>query len=133
MALPIAVINVLVSCIGLIAGQSTLLSPSQSTVALNQTASLNASTASTYSPNSTIIHYQTSYLKPSSPITALAHSSVPTAPPITTSANNEDDENEEEEDKKEKTAIIAASCSGGAILIIGVALVIWSHRKKHDT
>lgn len=68
-------------------GQSTLLSPSQSTVALNQTASLNASTASTYSPNSTIIHYQTSYLKPSSPITALAHSSVPTAPPITTSAS----------------------------------------------
>ncbi|XP_073249385.1 uncharacterized protein [Porites lutea] len=132
MALPIAVINVLVSCIGLIAGQSTLLSPSQSIVALNQTASLNASAASTYSPNSIIIHYQTSYLKPSSTITALAGSSIPTAPPITTSANNEDDENEEA-DKKEKTAIIAASCSGGAILIIGVALVIWSHRKKHDT
>lgn len=49
------------------------------------------------------------------------------------STDNEDDENEEEEDKKEKTAIIAASFSGGAILIIGVALVIWSHRKKHDT
>lgn len=48
------------------------------------------------------------------------------------STDNEDDENEEA-DKKEKTAIIAASCSGGAILIIGVALVIWSHRKKHDT
>ncbi|KAJ7388403.1 hypothetical protein OS493_037850 [Desmophyllum pertusum] len=123
---------ILTACIHLIAGQSTVLSPtsisSQQTFAVfNQTAIANVS-ATVPSNYSTLIQHQTS-VSPSS--TVSYHSSIrSTSPSTTTIKDDEDDNIEDNTEEKKKTAIIAASCAGGAVLILGLILIVCTHKRN---
>lgn len=127
------VVIILISCVGLSAGQSTLITPSLSipqTVAVsNHTETVQASIASMTIQSTYPTIVQNPSVKPS--ITINHHSSVPSTSLTTT--NNDEGDKEETAKNKKQTAIIAASCSGGAVLIIGLALIICTHRKNHDT
>jgi len=127
---------ILIPCVGFTTGQSTSILPTpsiqQTVVSQNQTSTLNASLPSmTVQSNysTTILQYQTSSVEPSSAVTENPHSSVVSTPRTTTTRNDEEEDKEEKEKKKKETAIIAASCSGGALLIMGLILVIFTHRK----
>lgn len=124
------VVIILTAFSSFIAAQSTSLSPTstiQHTFAVsNQTAMPNASIMTT-------LQHQMTSVQPSSTEISSPNSISTTAPPSSTAKVDEDDKIEEDEDKKKKTAIIAASCGGAAVLFIGLALVIWNHRKEGDT